>query len=220
MAGLTEDQACQEMQMTGTVERYVAGTLPEAELAAFEEHLVSCQRCQEEVRLASALREAFVQEAAATTTEAVPGAPEKRRWLGIGVVGSALAAAGIAALLIVGPRAGVESDRSEPTHRDSPTEAPTDGVLRMEIVRPADEALLLADSVIFEWRPASADALYSLTLTDANGDLVWRSTSRDTVVLLSGDVALASGSYFWYVDARLEDGRTASTGAHTFTIER
>lgn len=202
--------------MTGLVERYVAGTLPESELADFEEHLIECRRCQEEVQLASALREAFLDDEAPSNTRAVAGGT---RWLRIGAVGSAAAAAVIAAVLLVGPRARVESDRSDPTRRDSPTARLPEGVLQMEIVRPAEEAVVPADSVAFEWRPASVDALYSLTLTDANGDLVWRSTTRYTLVALPRDIALSPGFYFWYVDARLEDGRTASTGAHTFTVD-
>lgn len=212
-----EDRRCREPQMKGTLERYVAGALPELELASFEEHLVECRGCREEVQMAAALREAFIHDEAMATSSS---AHARRRWLRFAVGGSALAAAAVAGILLVGPAERIESPGVEPTHRDGPGGLQAEGILAMEIMRPADDTALAADSVAFEWEAASPDALYSLSLTDANGDLVWRSTSRDTTVDLPQEVPLKPGVYFWYVDARLEDGRTASTGAHTFTIER
>lgn len=43
-------------------ERYVAGSLSPEEAEAFEEHLLECESCREEVRLAETIREALLED--------------------------------------------------------------------------------------------------------------------------------------------------------------
>ena len=57
---MNRDRAvCEEFAAAFVAERYVAGTLSESETAAFEEHLLECDRCQREATLAVAVREAL-----------------------------------------------------------------------------------------------------------------------------------------------------------------
>ncbi|UCG76563.1 MAG: hypothetical protein JSV95_04515 [Gemmatimonadota bacterium] len=70
----------------------------------------------------------------------------------------------------------------------------------------------------FVWRPAAVDAFYSLTLTNREGQLVWRGNTRDTLLVLDPEVRLDAGApYYWYVDALLDTGESPTTGVHRFT---
>lgn len=80
---------CDEIREQGIAERYAAGTLPEAEAAAFEQHYLTCARCQADVRLAAAIRNAPAGS---------------RRRISMLPVGLALAvAAGLMAVVLLGP---------------------------------------------------------------------------------------------------------------------
>ncbi len=74
-----------------TAQQYAAGRLDPGAISAVEEHLLICQRCQSEVRLAVALRQV-------TGTASAGAAPRWRRRVG-GVV--LAMAAGLAALLLL-----------------------------------------------------------------------------------------------------------------------
>ncbi|HLG04759.1 MAG TPA: hypothetical protein VI383_01290 [Gemmatimonadales bacterium] len=92
---MTTSLTCRIVEDRELVERYTARVLPESDAIAFEEHYLTCRRCQESVRLAAGLGRAF----------AAPIVPRsraiRRRWFWVGVpVGLAAAAAGI---LILGP---------------------------------------------------------------------------------------------------------------------
>ena len=50
---------CDEITDRALIEGYVAGRLGEAETEAFESHYLTCERCQNELRLALAIREAL-----------------------------------------------------------------------------------------------------------------------------------------------------------------
>ena len=65
------------------IDRYTLGTLPEAEVAAFEEHLLICDACREQTEIAQAfniaIREALKQEAPAARSAA--SRKDWRAWL-------------------------------------------------------------------------------------------------------------------------------------------
>lgn len=95
---------CEGVAEERVLERYVAGTLPAEETPAFEEHLIECERCQRELALGVAVREAFGAPAAAGSeadgegNRIAPGRRGRRRgW--IGAAGAGLAAAAVAFLL-------------------------------------------------------------------------------------------------------------------------
>ena len=74
-----------------TVGRYVAGTITGGELAAFEQHLIACEPCRNEVRLATVLRAELATHR--------PAAHRQRAWLaGLGV---ACAAAGVVVAIAI-----------------------------------------------------------------------------------------------------------------------
>ena len=102
--------ACDEFVAEFVIERYAAGQLPEAETAAFEEHLLTCGRCQSELTLAVAVREAL-PEAEAEEAEEDPTVPRRLPWKGMGV-GLSLAAAAAVTLMIL-PRDRVSGEVAE-----------------------------------------------------------------------------------------------------------
>lgn len=48
---------CDDVVAQGVIERYLAGTLGDAEVEAFEAHYLACSRCQQELKLAIAIRD-------------------------------------------------------------------------------------------------------------------------------------------------------------------
>jgi tetratricopeptide (TPR) repeat protein len=84
---------CTRLDDSDAVHRYVAGTLPPAEVESFEIHLLGCDACQRAVREGMVLGQALRR----------PGA-SRRRWpVALGVP---LAAAAAAAVWLVLPKAG------------------------------------------------------------------------------------------------------------------
>lgn len=122
---MSADLTCENVAETGIVERYVADTLAGDELERFEVHLVSCQRCQDEIMLAVAVREglqALEAEVPATgASSPEPGEASRSRtnkipakiWL------PAAAAAAIAGLIFFGP-GRVPENLSELGHLEQP----------------------------------------------------------------------------------------------------
>lgn len=94
-----------------------------------------------------------------------------------------------------------------------------DGMPRITVVSPVDRALV-ADSVVpLQWRPAGTDATYHIAIQDRTGRLVWETTLGDTMVTIPGNVSLEKGyPYYWSVDARLADGRSAASGPQRFSV--
>ncbi|MCL7972506.1 MAG: zf-HC2 domain-containing protein [marine benthic group bacterium] len=209
-----EDFSCGEWGMSGAVERYLAGTLREPELGKFEEHLVTCADCRDEVRLAAAVRESF--ELDGTPGLSVQPHDQGMSWR-IAWIAAGLAAAAIGGLLYLTPLEDRASPTAVPVQREGPG-ADVDALVEFDPVRPVAGEVLEQTGLTLEWRAASPSALYRVTLTDANGDLIWQDSTRDTLLSIPAG-KVSAGQYFWYVDARLPDGRTATTRAQTFKVE-
>ncbi len=180
---------------------YLEARPPSTERIRIEEHLAACDECREEAVASFRTLE--------RGRRVLP-----RRWLGV-----TLSAAAVLAL-VVGGNAIMESARTdEPAFRSTPSGVGFEQVASVEIVHPADGGTVRPDSVVFVWRAQSADTFYRFTLTDEAGDVLWRTSTSDTIVTPGADVTLRPGvAYFWIVDALLAGGRTATTGVRTFQI--
>ncbi|HSG82874.1 MAG TPA: zf-HC2 domain-containing protein, partial [Gemmatimonadota bacterium] len=104
---MAEQLNCEAIIDAGLIEQYLAGMLSEAEIEAFESHYLTCDRCQNELRLAATIKDALPE--LLHEQAVVAGATETdtdRRWLGrrkrIGAVAVAIAAA-LAGLLLIQP---------------------------------------------------------------------------------------------------------------------
>lgn len=182
------------------VAAYLSRAVSEEERQRIESHLATCGACCDEiVALGHDLSES------------------RARWPMAVRVGLA-AAAVLAGVLLLGPRLGLFFSDQEPAFRGS--QAALETALRPSIqaLAPGSGSAVARDSVLFVWRPAAADAFYSLTLTDREGGLIWRGNTRDTLLALDPDVRLDQGEqYYWYVDALLDGGESPTTGVHRFT---
>jgi len=176
----------------------------------FESHYLTCTRCQEELRLAAAIRKVLpeVREAGQTSgdsTAVALGHWGTRRASIYGV------AAAIAAVLV--GVAVVQPDGGETVpHRDLETvEATVPGA---EI--PIGEVRSVAE---FRWAPAVSADLYRISLYNATGDLLWQADTRETHVTLADTVLLVPGAlYLRQVDARVGWDRWVNSELVRFTI--
>ena len=126
--------------------------------------------------------------------------------------------AAAAALAVLSP---VVLDRSpgDPVLRSSADGGIGDAVAPIVTVQPEDGRTISGSDVVFIWRAEAPNAFYRLTVTDAAGDILWRSSTSDTVVTLSPAVTVDPGyEYFWIVDALLEHGTSSTTGMQSFVM--
>jgi hypothetical protein len=88
-------------------------------------------------------------------------------------------------------------------------------------VSPPNDAAVAPDAVTFVWHAAGPDAHYRLTLTEPNGRTAWTAETSDTMLRVPPGIALARDrTYYWYVDALLPDGRSATTGVRRLRTAR
>ena len=200
-----ETLTCEAVAERGLVELYVSGRLnAERGLADLETHLLTCSACREEVRIGMVVRAAAAVPAARRRPWRLT---RRESWLTLG------AAAAAAVVLFI----------ARPTSHDGAVPAAvrggTEGTPAIADVSPATGAVVSPASLAFVWRSAGTSAQYRLTVTNERGDIVWTGVSADTARRLPASVRLHSGaSYFWYVDALLPDGGSATSQARRFTM--
>lgn len=134
-----------------------------------------------------------------------------------GLRGPLMAISGIAAALLI----AVPLARRTPLTGDGVRTRATADSVRLDalqtipIVRLNTDSLVSAAAPSFAWHSAGIDATYRVMLQDTSGGVVWSASTSDTVAALPATARLVAGQrYFWSVDARLIDGRSATTGLH------
>lgn len=193
---VTAPEEASEHLDSGRLAAYVDDLLPAQERRRVEGHLADCDPCRAELIDVGRL----VHE------------PRRRTaWRALGVTGVAAAAA-IAALLFASR--SERPDAEGPVFRDGVVQEGTPG---FETLSPAPDGDVNLVGLVFRWRAAGPEAFYRFTLTDASGDVVWTGNTQDTEVVLPSAAGLGRGrTYYWYVDALLEDGGSATTGLQRF----
>jgi anti-sigma factor RsiW len=169
---------------------YLEGTIPPVERARIEAHLADCEECAAELAEVSRLRRAGTRPVT---------------WMGVG----AAAAAVIAVVMVGRPHERRTGDEGS-FERGVPT-APA-----VNAVAPGDGAVLSSEPQ-FVWDAVPGAATYRILVTRLDGDSVWASSLRDTVVR-APDSALTPGAYYWFVDALLSDGRSIPGKAREFRL--
>jgi anti-sigma factor RsiW len=165
-------------------------------------HLSACAECRREV---------------AELKSALPHVDERRpraAWLMAG--GAGLAAAALVAFAVAPrymDRRVLTADIPSAT-RTAAESSRVESAARISVVEPT----ALSRGAAFTWKSVGVEASYKLTVQDAAGTVLWATTVADTTASLPANVTLTPGtSYFWSVDARLSDGSSARSGAHSFT---
>lgn len=175
---------------------YLDRRLPAGERELAEAHLASCSDCREEL----------IQAHRVLSTV--------RRRRGLKVAVSVLASAALVVIVVRSTQHGGNT-----AGRAGPALRATGDTPSLLAHGPEGDTPLAA--LRFVWGSAPATASYRLTLTNADGVLVWTVSSTDTVKTLPDSVALQPGGrYFWFVDALLMDGATRSTGTREFRPTR
>ena len=202
---------CDEITDRALIEGYVAGRLGEADAEAFESHYLTCERCQNELRLALAIREALPEVREARLH--VPAKPEvgviSRRFR-VRTAAALAAAAVLAGLLLVRPFK--LDEESAPVHRDEAT-----GVEVAPSLRVPGGVVAAVES--FQWSEVPAADLYRLTVYDAEAAVVWEVETRDTLITPpDGTEFEPDARYIWQVAARVGFDRWVSSELVEFTI--
>ena len=174
------------------VAAYVDNRVTPLERERVEAHLADCDECRAEV---------------ADVVRTLHARPPIRRWQ------LAAACAAAAALLVLIARPPRAPSPGNPIVRGAGAESR--GVVTS--LTPEEGGSVGRAQVRFAWRPAGADASYRVTVTGAAGEVVWQSSTPDTVATPPRTASLMPGHlYYWRVDALLPDGRSATSGARSF----
>lgn len=182
------------------VSAYLDRTLSDGDRNRVEAHLADCNECRQEVVDLSRLMRSHR-----------PRHPV--RWM---------IAAGLAATLAImlglpgGPERRPLGDSTKPIERGTPAEESS----RLSAWAPAGPSPVDRDSLIISWGPAQGSGVqYRVTLSDADGRVLWTSSTSDTMLRPPPSLTLPGGrTYYWYTDALLPDGRSLTTGVQEFRM--
>ncbi len=200
---MAETLNCGEVNDRGLVERYLAGRLSETEIEVFESHYLTCSHCQNELRMAAAIRDVLPEVRQAAQATDVGAGTLTGHWFGRHARAGAMAAA-IAAILI-GVLLVQPSDKEGLPHREVVPEAAD--APRAEA--PSGEVRAVEE---FRWESVIAADLYRVTLYDAAGEVLWQADTRETHIAPPDTVRLEPGGlYLWQVAARVDWDRWVSS---------
>lgn len=187
------------------VAAYVSSRAPNEVHARIQAHLADCEECADEIA-----------EIVRSVREARAGWSLRRRWM---LTAGTAAVAAVVLALLVGPRMGSLREHRGLVFRGE--NRPTELVVPpIEVIEPENRGVVPRDSVRFSWKPVDEDALYSFTLTNSRGDVLWKGRTRDTVLSLSAEIVFQPGqNYLWYVDALYQNSKSTSTGALRFRVK-
>ena len=177
------------------ISAYLDRTLTAMERERVEAHLADCAECRREAIEVSRVRSTVGR---------------RSRWL----IGPPIAAAAAIAFLVL-LRSG-ENPGTGPVFREGGAE-PASTVV---VVSPTDTDAIRPHTLTLTWRSAGAGVSYRVSVTDQTGDVAWSASTSDTTARLPATVRLRSTRYHWYVDALLPDGRSITSGVHSFQVRR
>lgn len=217
---------------------YLDGRVNENQRQALEGHLADCGYCLRSV--AGAISDlgqpatstpAWLREKA--EAQARPAKPGTRRW--VWALAPALAAALLIAVLAklpTAPRktvpAAIQSapGASVTSRPDLPAPAApsvsTRGAERfsapLRLLAPPAGAVLEPNRLRFEWSAVANAASYRVRITTIDGNLQWEERVQRPNAMTPATLKLASGSYFVWVTAYLDDGRELQSAPVQFQV--
>ena len=220
-----------------TIAAYVDGTLDSK--ARFESHLAKCEHCRRVVAdVVKTRRDEDPSPPPDVARRARRLAPESRRHTGW--VWVPAGAAAVLALVIVAvvvrrheriivsapsvPNAPLIAKSSPPSiPGTSPSETvrkPPSEELLPNVVFPKPDSVVAPGQLRFNWMQISQARSYEIRIVASDGDLVWEGQTETSSLRLPARVALKDGSYFVWITAYLQDGRTAKSSPVPFLIKR
>jgi hypothetical protein len=182
------------------ISAYLSGVQGGPGREELERHLVVCDQCRQEL----------------IDSAELGASSGPRRWLAVAV--PVAAAAAVAALLLI-PWGGPPTPGARPGAVSVVRGAGSEGVGTLAVVEPLTGATVDPSGLQFRWRSGGQGSFYRVTLTSEEGDVVWTSTSADTLLDLPPEVLLEAGArYFWFVDALLSGVGTATSGVQELLV--
>ncbi len=217
-----------EIEERSIPDRYVRGRLEPEERELFEEHMLDCETCQEEVEVTQSFRAALVRAASDDTARVVVGSA-LGGWLArhrLALVGAAVAAL-LPALLLVLRNHDLEQDieRLSKPHVSVPS-------VLLTIARGPEETPVVVTPPnrsaawwALEVGVSDRAAAYSTRLLDAADRNLWR--ADDVLADRSGRLVLTfpagfltAGDYRLVVDGVTVDGQGLDQASYRFRIRR
>jgi Putative zinc-finger len=186
-----------------TVAAYLERVLPISERSEIDRHLGDCDDCRARVALAGHVLQTAPREHSYWRRLALPG----------------LAAAAVLAgvLLLSRPAAGPVTP-SEIRGAGQESSMPA-----VHIVGPLRGASIATDALRFIWSGVGSEALYQVTVSAADGQMLWSTRTADTISAPPPELLrqLRPGQrYFWRVDALLPTLRSVTSADQPFQISR
>jgi|tagenome__1003787_1003787.scaffolds.fasta_scaffold20807479_2 hypothetical protein len=185
-----------------TLAAYIEAVLSSADRDQVNAHLDECEYCRSRLVLAS------------HALETAP-APRPRRNL-VPLAAGLLAAAGLAGVLLLSRSAVQPEPAAPPVRAAEETSLPP-----LSIAEPLPGASVDPGRLRFVWGPVSPDVLYQVTLSAADGRVLWTDRISDTVGVPPAAIlrALQPGRlYFWRVDALLANLQSVTSGDQRFQV--
>ena len=188
--------------------RYIDGTCDRTARSSVTHHVANCKECREEL---TALRRLVPNRSRMTVR-----------------LGTLLSAAAAVTLITLSWRGTTATRTDEFLSRSTQAGNGVPEIdLPFPVASPTAGQVISADSVRLTWHVAGPDAAYDVLLQDEGGGIVYASTTSDTSAVVpptafATRAARASGDsahlYYWSVEARLLDGRSARTGVYRVRI--
>jgi hypothetical protein len=182
---------CEAVAEQGLVERYVSGRLSHDQgLEALEAHVLTCETCREEVRLALVVRAELAEQLGQAPGRGADAARRRLRpglWIGL--------AAAAALVLVV--QQGTRLELTPGAHR-----APAQGAAPAPIPRRPVGAVSTAPQL--QWSGFAGADRYRVRMFNSDGDVLWEGQGTDTALSLPDSVRLTPGQrYYWSVAGRV-----------------
>jgi hypothetical protein len=88
------------------------------------------------------------------------------------------------------------------------------------ILSPHTDGVMHSDRLRFSWRSIPHSRSYEVRVVKSDGDLVWEGQTEKSALQLPAGLSVEDGSFFVWITAYLEDGRTVKSGPVRFLIKR
>ena len=141
-------------------------------------------------------------------------APRRRTW------GAAAALAAALTFAIVPRLVGDDVTQVDGVSTTADIVRASDAEAHISIVSPTDSTSVPRPGLTLMWQSAGVGVEYDVVVQDTAGNTVWSATLPDTTARVPDTARLESGRlYYWKVEARLADGRSAGTRRNQFHIQ-
>ncbi len=220
---------------------YTDGVVGKRKRFWVELHLARCVRCRLVVAdVIKAQRQPtlpvapVVLVAQAVALVGTQSASRKWTWAPVGALAAALLVAALVLTLRRPEQVIVQSAPALPAPVIAKTETapilktPAPEIVRglgaaegeLNVLYPHADSIIQSEALQFRWRTIPHARSYEVRVVKADGDLVWEDQAEQSPLQMPADVALNSGSYFVWITAFLENGRTAKSVPVRFQVKR